>query len=261
MTGSHQERTSLEKGSEHGSSVRVGDNGFDPACTFVTSPFLSSKALAAIRTLLASYTLVTALVSLIWDGVNRDRARGHYSYFTNLSWIGLTAYFCASSFHTVVYVKNGSTTYPLQKWPRFLQYLHGLLFSTIVTFPILVMIVYWALLADSESFATPYTAWANIGRHLLNAVFALLEIALGNTAPLPWLHLPVCVVLLGCYLGVGYVTFEAQGWYPYSFLDPKEQGAALAGYIIGIAVGECVIFAAVWGLIKLRVRLASKGRS
>ncbi|KAJ2925879.1 hypothetical protein H1R20_g11212, partial [Candolleomyces eurysporus] len=41
----------------------------------------------------------------------------------------------------------------------------------------------------------------------------------------------------------------------YSFLDPKRQGAKLAAYIVGIAVGQVVVFVAAWGLIKLREHL------
>ena len=38
----------------------------------------------------------------------------------------------------------------------------------------------------------------------------------------------------------------------YSFLDPKTQGKLLAAYIIGIAVGQCIIFLVVIGVIHFR---------
>lgn len=47
----------------------------------------------------------------------------------------------------------------------------------------------------------------------------------------------------------------------YSFLDPKEQGKLIAAYIVGIAVGQVVVFVIVWGLIKLRVHLVQRRKS
>lgn len=44
----------------------------------------------------------------------------------------------------------------------------------------------------------------------------------------------------------------------YSFLDPKKQGALLAGYIVGIAVAQCVIFAVVRTLIVARERIVRR---
>ena len=41
----------------------------------------------------------------------------------------------------------------------------------------------------------------------------------------------------------------------YSFLDPKKQGKKLAAYIIGIALGQIIIFLIVRGIIVVRERL------
>lgn len=48
------------------------------------------------------------------------------------------------------------------------------------------------------------------------------------------------------------------GFVAYSFLDPKKEGKMLAVYIVGIAIGEVVIFVIVWGAIWLRRRLSSR---
>ena len=60
-------------------------------------------------------------------------ACSYFSYFTHLSYIGLCAYFCAAGVQTFFYARSGKG-YPLQSWPRALQYLHVLLYSTIVTY-------------------------------------------------------------------------------------------------------------------------------
>jgi len=47
----------------------------------------------------------------------------------------------------------------------------------------------------------------------------------------------------------------------YSFLDPKKQGKKLAFYIIGIAVGQVVVFCIVVGILHLRRRFTSRYQS
>lgn len=47
----------------------------------------------------------------------------------------------------------------------------------------------------------------------------------------------------------------------YSFLDPEKQHAKLAGYIVGIAVAECLAFLLVRGLTWVRMRLSRRGSS
>ncbi|KAF5335829.1 hypothetical protein D9611_009658 [Ephemerocybe angulata] len=241
---------------------------FDPEHKLVTSWAFSPTILAGLRLFFAFFTLFTAIFTLVWPAVRvKDgSASGYFSYFTNLTFIGICAYFFASGVQTYAYAKssrNGDLepTFPLQRWGRVLQYLHVLLYTTIVTFPILVTIVYWALLASSESFETPYTSYSNIVKHALNSAFALFEIIFTNVGLLPWLNLPVTIVILAGYVGVAYITHETQGFYPYAFLNPKKQGAKLAGYIVGIAVGEAIIFVIVWAIIKLREFIVLKKRS
>ena len=60
-------------------------------------------------------------------------------------------------------------------------------------------------------------AWINISEHALNTVYALIEITLTSVAPSAWLHLPLCVFMLACYLGVAYITEATQGFYSMFF--------------------------------------------
>jgi len=246
---------------------------FDEQLKFVTSNVFPPWWLACIRLLLALYTLVVSVVILVWEAEEEGgTVDSYFSYFTNLSYIGICAYFFASGVQTFAYARNRRLNnnhqgadnknnldsdseycyYPLQRWPWISRYLHGLLFSTIVTFPILVTIVYWVLLSSSSTFASPYLAWSNISKHLLNSVMAIFEITLTNVGPLPWINMLATVLLLASYLGVAYITYATQGIYTYSFLNPKVQGKLLAAYIIGIAVGQCIIFLIVRGVIHLR---------
>ena len=125
---------------------------------------------------------------------------------------------------TLSFVLSGRRSYPLQHWPRPLQFLHLLLFSTITTFPVLVTAVFWSLLASPDTLSTKYAAWTNISEHALNTAFAGIEILLSNLAPAfprrtsegiawPWIHLPFLIILLACYLAVAYITSATQHFY------------------------------------------------
>lgn len=170
------------------------------------------------------------------------------SYFTDLSYIGLVAYFWASGIQTIAFVIWGQKAYPLQKWSRILQFLHILLYTTITIFrefnawisqsksdhclaAFIVTVVYWTLLASSSTFRTKYSgmggvcsstaivhdrlllAWSNVSQHAMNSCFALFEILLTNAGPSPWSHIAPGLVLFACYLGVAYITHAAQGFY------------------------------------------------
>ena len=58
----------------------------------------------------------------------------YFSYFTHLSYIGLIAYQFAAGVQTLCYASSGRSSYPLQRWPRFLQFLHRLLYATVTTY-------------------------------------------------------------------------------------------------------------------------------
>jgi len=231
---------------------------FDSNHRLVSSPWYSPRVLAFQRLLLLAYSGATLITSLVYESVVIRQGNIWFSFFTHLTFTGLTAYLLVSTYHDFNYKPSASSSYayPLQRWPRVLQAMHILLISTVTTFPILVSIAYWALLASSATFATPYTTWSAVSLHIFNTVFALLEITTTNIPPLPWAALPMCLILLLAYLGVAYITHATQGIYAYAFLDPQTQHGKLAAYIIGIAVGEVIIFTLVRYAIVLRDKIS-----
>lgn len=89
-----------------------------------------------------------------------DLARHSFSYFTNLTYWGLAFYFFFSALHTVSYVRTGSPL--LSRWPRPLQALHSFFYTTVVTFPVLVTVVFWAILYSGPWFPVTFNAWSNV---------------------------------------------------------------------------------------------------
>jgi len=237
---------------------------FDPANKFVTSPVIRSPLVfGVLRLTIAIYTMVALIVVLVTKAVKTHDAENFLSYFTFLTYIGICAYYFASGTQTIAYAlgsrKSGAAVgYPLQQWPKFLQALHVTLQATITTLPILVTVVFWALLASPSTFSTSYSSWSNLSVHAFNTVFALTEILLSNSPPAPWFTTVPCILVLVGYLGVAYITHATQGIYTYGFLDPKKQGALLAAYIAGIGIFALIVFFLVRGIVVLRQRWAEK---
>jgi len=229
------------------------EDTFDPQHKFVSSPVFSPYVLAGFRSLLALYALCTVCTVLAFD-VSSGDGKSFLSYFTNLAYIGLTSYYWAAAVQTFFYARYGR--YPLQRWPRLLQGLHVLLQSTITVFPFIVTVVYWAILSGPLSFDNTLDGWENTSIHAMNSAFALFEIFFTNSPPAPWLMIPFHILMLCGYLAVAYITHATQGFYTYSFLDPANGGGLLAGYIIGIAAGDVVVFSIVRGIAVLRQRFA-----
>jgi hypothetical protein len=178
----------------------------------------------------------------------------YFSYFTHITYISLTIYLLFAAGHTIWYARTGVS--PINRWYRPFQLAHTVLYTTIITFPFLVTIVFWALLSSSSTFATTQSRFSNISQHALNSAFALFEVLFCAVGNQPWSHVIFIIIFLGIYtpskpswflatyLGVAYITHATQGIYVYSFLNPSK-GAILAAYICGIFAGTLVIFALV----------------
>jgi len=235
---------------------------FDSNHNLVTSPFFSTTILAILRIILAFYSVFSLLFSLLWISIKEGTGSQFFVFFTNLSYTGIAAYFCFAAYHTSIYAfARNQKSYPLQSWPKLLQFLHLALLATVTTFPIVVTLVFWGLLASTQSFDQPFDLWGDVSFHTLNAVFALFEIILTNIPALPWLLVLPTEAVLAAYLGIAYITRQTQGFYPYPFLDPSEQGPFLAVYIVGMGVIQFIFFTIVRFTAVLRSKLRRQPRS
>ncbi|KAF4463344.1 hypothetical protein FALBO_9831 [Fusarium albosuccineum] len=236
---------------------RFGIGLWDTSSRFETSWLLSPWLLFACRALIALYAFVTRFFIIGWTCTHDSlggcqEVRWSFSYFTILTYWGIAFYFAVAALHTLTYALRGRPL--LDSFPRPLQALHALFYSTIVTYPFLVTIVYWGVLYEGPWFPVEFSAWSNISQHGLNSLFALFEIFIPRTNPPAWVHIPWLILILALYLGLAFVTVATQHFYVYNFLDHDEVGGRgiVAAYIIGIAVGIVVIFCIVWCIIWLR---------
>ena len=108
------------------------------------------------------YAFTTIFFIFGWQGthVGFGENDNEFSYFTTLTWWGIAFYFLIAAVHTLIYACTNRA--PLDCWPRPLLALHSLLYTTVVTYPFLVTIVYWALLNDGSFKASTYSAWRNV---------------------------------------------------------------------------------------------------
>ncbi|CAH0041822.1 hypothetical protein V2G26_011219 [Clonostachys chloroleuca] len=238
-----------------GNPFALGTGLWDPSHRFETSWLLSPWLLFACRFLIGIYALVTRLFLIGYtcthDGDGCTQAKQSFSYFTILTFWGIACYFLVAAFHTFFYALRGRS--PLESFPRFLQALHSLFYTTIVTYPFLVTIVYWVVLFRGPWFDTEIEGWSNVTQHGLNSAFALFEIFIPRTEPMLWIHLLWVLIMLAAYLGLAYLTYATQGFYVYSFLDPRPNGRGMvAAYAFGILAAILIIFCIVYGLIWVR---------
>jgi hypothetical protein len=135
---------------------------FDADHHFSTSWLLPPLYLACLRALIAVYAFVVIIAVLCHDGTlpGPSEAERSFSYFTNLTYWGIAFYFVCSAVHTLTYVRYGSAL--LERWPRPLQAMHSVFYTTIITFPFLVTLVFWIVLYDGTWFSIEFNAWSNV---------------------------------------------------------------------------------------------------
>lgn len=134
----------------------------DPADRYATSWLLSPTILAFLRLSLSLWAFTTIFVIFGWNDSHGDVQHSHrsFSYFTNLTYWGLAFYFLFSGLHSFSYARRGTSW--LRSWPRPLQAAHAIFYTTVITFPILVTVVFWGILYSGPWFPVVFDAWSNV---------------------------------------------------------------------------------------------------
>lgn len=178
---------------------------------FVDSNFrcCSRYTLFKIRVCLWLYVFIVNIASL-----GTDYDENYFAYFSNLSFLGLGLYFFIAIVISGVYwqpkflVKVINTS-----WFR---NLHHLLYATIITFPFIIIPMYWWQLSDSAP-SNYVGIWINLSIHGLNLVIISIEFFFNKIPLTPFQMVPIIGVVI-CYIFVVWINNAITGHWVYEFL-------------------------------------------
>jgi hypothetical protein len=160
----------------------------------------------------------------------------------------------------VLYALTGNS--PPRRFPRFLQLLHSLLYSTVTTFPFIVTAVFWSLISvppHKKAFSTIKLQWTNISFHCLNSVFAFFEVVFSAVLPQRWTHALVILGIMVLYVAMAYLIRLTSHFYVYDFMDTSTVGPLIAAYISGIGAMGVLAFFLVQGVVWLKGMVGGRG--
>ncbi|KAI8597190.1 hypothetical protein EDD21DRAFT_386081 [Dissophora ornata] len=215
----------------------------------VTSNLVSPKTLAIVRFLEFLYVAVATIT--VWD--SSDSAVDYFKYFTHLTYFGLMCYLLASALWGLFYLRQPESE--RARWVKlgspWWGYAHWLLYSTVVTYSVVVPIVFWTLLASGIGSWTPLEYYQNISEHALDGVFgALVELTLNRHFLQP-IHSVFVAFVMILYMLLTFIVHATQGDWVYPFLS-WSQGPIAAAYYIGIAIGLFIIYFILFAIHKYR---------
>ncbi|KAG0200316.1 hypothetical protein BGX28_006575 [Mortierella sp. GBA30] len=209
---------------------------------FVSSNIVSAIALLHIRLLIALHLTAVFIATLYVS------ARDNVFYmvpttFTNLSNIGLTAYYVTATYHSFHYARKKNLD-SLSKQHWFLTSALSLLYGSVVVFHIVVPAIYWGMLFDPNNTMDTLNKYVDFSHHGADLACILLEMIF-NRMELPWVAIlgPLSMIIL--YMFLAWVYFAARGEWLYGFLDWSKGPMAAVWYI-----GLLLIFALLFVLQK-----------
>ncbi|KAF9365647.1 hypothetical protein BGX34_009182 [Mortierella sp. NVP85] len=205
---------------------------------FVSSNLVSANTLLYIRLLVALHLSAVFIATLYVS------ARDGVFYmvpttFTNLSNIGLTAYYLTATYHSYSYCRHKDLR-SLTSQHRFLSLALSLLYASVVVFHIVVPAIYWSMLFDPNNTMDGLNKYVDFSHHGADLACILVEM-LFNRMELPWISIlgPMTMIIL--YMFLAWVYFAARGEWLYGFLD-WSKGAVAAGWYIGLLVIFALLF-------------------
>ncbi|MGV8970654.1 MAG: Pr6Pr family membrane protein [Microbacteriaceae bacterium] len=122
------------------------------------------------------------------------------------------------------------------------------------TYIALVGIVYNTLLTGLEGGVS--LEWANWVLHVAFPIYAVLDwVLFSDRAAQPWKRFWIVLIYPIAWLLVVLVRGATDGWVPYPFLSPAQDGgyATVAIYCVVIALGFAAVGAAVWAISRVRL--------
>ncbi|CAO3565892.1 unnamed protein product [Mortierella alpina] len=224
----------------------------------VTSNLFRPQGLIATRAISTIY-LFSVLVGAL---ATTPSFRYFISFFTNISFCALIAYFVWSGIWSVQYsrlAEKDRSTWIKERTNRW-GIVYWILYGSSAVFHIVVPLVYWTFLRPHQKPHTGVYEWATVSEHSMDGFFMIVEV-ICTRMKMDVRHLPFTLLFMALYLLVTFVHWWSTGLWVYSFLDYITQGWTKTGvYYIGVTVGLVVVYLVVWKLQDLREHLAMRSR-
>ena len=123
----------------------------------VTSWAIGPPLLASVRLILAFYAFLVIFADY---GLSPSDIGHSFSYFTDLTYWGISFYALIAGIHTILYAVRGRCW--LETWPRSLRALHSFFYTTVVTLPFIVTLAYWVLLYQDPYYPQASKQWRDV---------------------------------------------------------------------------------------------------
>ncbi|KAG0348974.1 hypothetical protein BG004_003136 [Podila humilis] len=206
----------------------------------VSSNLIGAKALLVVR-LVVTLHLVAVFIATLYVSARDKVFYMVPTTFTNLSNIGLTAYYLAATYHSHSYVRHKNLD-SLTKQHWFLSCALWLLYASVVVFHIVVPAIYWGMLFDPNNTMDPVNEYVDYSHHGVDFACILFEMVL-NRMNLLYIHIlgPISMIIL--YMFLAWVYYAARGDWLYGFLD-WNKGAIAAAWYIGLLLIFALLFLA-----------------
>ncbi|KAG0295543.1 hypothetical protein BGZ96_011493 [Linnemannia gamsii] len=204
----------------------------------VSSNVVDARTLLIIRAIVALH-LVAVFIATLYVSARDEVFYMVPTTFTNLSNIGLTAYYLTAVYHSHSYVKTKTlSSLTNQHW--FLTSALSLLYASVVVFHIVVPAIYWGMLFDPNNTMDTLNKYVDFSHHGADFACILVEMVF-NRMELPWVAIlgPLGMIIL--YMFLAWVYFAARGEWLYGFLD-WSKGPVAAGWYIGLLVIFALLF-------------------
>ncbi|KAF9166667.1 hypothetical protein DFQ26_007240 [Actinomortierella ambigua] len=202
------------------------------------SNLVSADSLLYIRAFVSLH-LVAVFIATLYVSARDNVFYMVPTTFTNLSNIGLTAYYLTATWHSFRYTRT-RTLSSLQDQHWFLTVALWMLYGSVVVYHIVVPAIYWGMLYDPNNTMDPVNEYVDYSHHGVDLLCMMIELVFNRMDLLP-VHVlgPLFFIIL--YMFLAWVYFAARAEWLYGFLD-WSKGPLAAGWYLGLLAAFTILF-------------------
>lgn len=195
------------------------------------------------------YHFAWIIVEIYWAATDNLNDALFFIYLTNLGYILLVSFTWLDLAAVVYFILKVKKDGDVQRMPL-LWKVNWVMYNMAMTMAILIVVIYWVLLASSFG---P----GSINKHLINGVIALLYVSV-NAKPSRILHFYQPLIFAFVYAVFSVIYYAAGGGNVYEVLDWSKPGTALALTLPLVFIAVPVVHLGVCGVYYARLEIWRK---